>query len=107
MTMRMFLSLGSALISLERFAAVLLRHVQIEQDEAGPRRGGGVCIFAAAFQVIEQLDPVFDETQIVDQLAFFESLLRHQTIVGVVVCHQDGNWFDPDFPFALFPLILP
>src|SRR5436190_19118844 len=44
-------------------------------------------------QVVEKVLAVFDKMQVAGQMAFAQRVLGQQTIVRVVVGHQDYDWF--------------
>lgn len=72
----------------QRLAAVLARHVQVEQDNIRPR-----CVLGsesiALHEVVEQLFAVFDEPQQLAHPRLFESVLDEHSIVGVIIRADD------------------
>src|SRR5205085_5703245 len=71
---------------LEHLAAVLLRQVEVEQDDVRARR---VRVLAAAVEKLHRLDAVLAPVQLVVDLAFLQRLARQALIAGVVFHQQD------------------
>ena len=70
----------------EYLAAVHLRQVEVEQDQA---RSGRVRVAAPAPQELHRGNPVGDDVQRVRDLVVLEGLLRHEHVAGVVLDEQD------------------
>ena len=66
---------GSALIS-QGLAAVLSWHVEVEQDQSGPRRGGGLGVVAPAIEIVHQLLAVGHEAEIIGAAAHHPGLFE-------------------------------
>src|ERR1051325_1709818 len=73
---------------LQHFAAVLLRQVQVEQDDVGARR---ILVLAALVQKLHGVDTVLRPVQLVIDLAFLQRLARQALIARVVLHQQDLN----------------
>jgi hypothetical protein len=64
----------------EHLAPVLLRQVQVEQDDVGARRLG---VLALALEEIDRLDAVLRPVQVVVDLAFLECFLGEAVVAGL------------------------
>src|SRR5258706_555245 len=71
---------------LQHFAAVLLRQVEVEQDDVRTRRVG---VLAAAVQEVHRIDAVLAPVELVVDLAFLQRLARQALVTGVVFHQQD------------------
>src|SRR6266850_8461186 len=71
---------------LQNFAAVLLRQIEVEQDDVRARR---VAPFAAAVQEVHRIDAVLAPVELVVDLAFLQRLARQALVTGVVFHQQD------------------
>src|SRR5205085_6225732 len=71
---------------LQYFAAVLLRQVEVEQDDVRPRR---IAILAAPVEEFHRFDTVLHPVQRVVDLAFLQRFARQSLVAGVVLDEQD------------------
>src|SRR5947207_1377965 len=71
---------------LQHLAAVLLRQVEVEQDDVRARR---VRVLAAAVEKLHRLDAVLAPVELVVDLAFLQRLARQALVAGVVFHQQD------------------
>jgi hypothetical protein len=83
------LEAGVALEFLQRLAAVLLGHFQVQQDEIGQGGGAGRGVRAAAVQIIQQFLAVADDAEVVVAAVLDQGLAHQQAVVGIVVGHED------------------
>src|SRR3954451_8062710 len=77
--------LGVVLELGQHLAAVAAREVQVEQDQAGPRRVGVLALLA---QELQRLLAVVDDVEAVADLVVLERLLGHQDVAVVVLDQQ-------------------
>src|SRR6267143_3485430 len=91
---------------LEHLAAVLLRQVEVEQDDVGL---GRVLVGSAPVQEVERLDAVLDPVEVVVHLALLQRLAREAGVSEVVLDQEDlhGRGDPVDFcvhvsPFWIF-----
>src|SRR5712672_1651289 len=91
---------------LEHLAAVLLRQVEVEQDDVGL---GRVLVGSAPVQEVERLDAVLDPVEVVVHLALLQRLARQARVSEIVLDQEDlhGRGGLVDFcvhvsPFCIF-----
>src|SRR5687768_3771424 len=83
---RVALQVAVGLDLLEHLAPVLLRQVEVEQDDVGPRH---VLVLALLAQELHRLDPVLDGVQVAVHLAFAQRFLGQAHVARVVLDQQD------------------
>src|ERR1051325_8691263 len=71
---------------LQHFAPVLLRQVEVEQDDVGARH---LAVLAAAVQEFHRFDAVLHPVQRVVDLALLQRLARQSLVTRVVLDEQD------------------
>ncbi len=71
---------------LQRFAAVLARHVEVEQDDV---RGWNFLEGRATMEIVQQLLAVVHRGQPVAQVSFVERFAHEHLVFRVVFRHED------------------
>jgi hypothetical protein len=74
--------LGVRLDLREHLAPVLLRQIQVEEHDVGPRH---ILVLAALVEEIQRLDAVLGPMQVVIDLAFAQGFLREAVVARVVL----------------------
>ena len=77
---------GIGLDLLQQLPPVVLRQVQVEQDQVGP---GRVVVGAALVQEVQTLLAVVRDVQVVLDLVVLERFPRDQLVAGIVLDEQD------------------
>src|SRR5512146_57921 len=81
-----------ALDTLQRFAPVHLRHVEVEENQPGTRSRASLSReLATLVQVVEQLLAVLDEPKLVRNVRVLQRLLGQHPVVLIIVADEDRD----------------